>query len=291
MKRAILCAAFFVLLVRPGHSQSGGSGYEPSLGEAIPLEVRDGRVMLAETLLAGTGLVLPAGTLLRNAFPPPTAKEIQRADRTRKDELLETYGSREVGISAINPEDDKRTQEEKALDVKAAGPAWPEPIRFSAFFHAGPTTAYYVAIQSSPEAKPQVVQFRFPDSLVLTERDGILRVRAVGNGSAMAKAGMKAGMELVAVGGEALTGGLATYPRALSRAREAAQLEGRTVPLTVRLPGGETRDLALGVPRSLKNPNDLFSDLLAPARTEAGTPPPAPQTPAPAQPSPPPAVP
>ena len=102
----------------------------------------------------------------------------------------------------------------------------------------------------------------------------------------MAKAGMKAGMELVAVGGETLTGGLAAYPRTLAKAREAAQRQGRPVALAVRLPGGETRDLALSVPRSLKNPDDLFSDLLAPARTEAGTPPPAPQTPEPAPPAP-----
>lgn len=260
-------------------AQTGGSGFSPSLGEALLLDEKDGVVTLRESLLATRNFIIPAGTQLRVAFRPPDKNDVKKATQGRKsNQLEETYSGRRTGISAIDPNDDPRSIMERTLDYKARETTWKDALLFSGMFHSLPTDGYYVAIQSSPEAAPEVIQFRFPEDLLLVESEGAVKIRAVGIGTAAEKALLRSGMTILAVGSTSLDGTLNSFVNAYSAERELAKNSGVLL-LTVQSSyGGPPRKIELRVPRSLSNPDDFFSDILTkpPSKPDPATRAPAP---------------
>jgi|GEM_PF-4712269 len=262
--QAVLSLGLFLAPCLPASSPvQGGSGMVPSLGEAMPLESREGAIVLSRPIALAPGRILAAGTIFRSAFRTPTPKEIQRANQGRNSsELEKTYSGRRTGISAL--EGDTRTEMERALEFKAAEPAWSDPLQLAAFFHTLPADDYFIAIQSSPEAKPEVLQFKFPDDILLAQADAGVEVRAVRPDSAAGRSGLQAGMLIDTVGGTPTGGSLAAYLQALPRARSAGQESGGHLQLTVRdSPEATPRPIAIRLPRSLSNTDDFFSDILA----------------------------
>lgn len=244
-------------------AQQAENAWKPSLGEAFPLGVKDGRVVLTEAVLVNSLQVLPAGSLARNIFMTPDTKAVEKANKKKKkNEFEERYATNRPAISAIDPEADPRDNFERAVDQLASGEAWTQVEKFAAFFHIAPSDAYLFAYQSSAEAPPSVVQFRLPEKLLLTEAGGKVMVRSVGVGSAAERSGLPAGAELVRVGETDLEGTLRKFITAYPKEKEKAQLAGRPLALTYRTAESpEPKVAELRVPLSLKSNAGLFDDI------------------------------
>jgi len=256
-------SVFFLAGMVSIHAQILDPGWKPSLGEAFPLALKDNRVVLTEAVLVTPNQVLPAGTLARNVFTLPDAKAIQKANRVTKiDQLDETYASKRTKISAIDPEADPRDNYEKAVDSMAAAPPWTQVDKFAAFFHIAQADSYMFAYQTNAGSPPQVVQFRLPERLLLSETDGAVKVRAVGIDSAAERAGLPSGVQLVRVGDADLEGSLQKFIKVYPLEKEKAQLAGRPLALTYRSPDGSgLKTVELRVPISLKSKAGLFDDI------------------------------
>lgn len=255
----LLAAAPCCTIAQP----SGGSGMTPSLGEAMPLEVRDGAIVLARPIALAPARILPAGTIFRNAFRIPDAKEIARANQGRNSSKLEElYSGRRSGISAL--EGDTRTEFERTLEFKAREPAWADVRQMAAFLHTLPADDYYLALQSTPESKPEPLQLRFPEGLLLAQEPDGVRLLAVLIDSSAGRSGLPAGAWVEAVGGIPIQGSLETFLQALPRARRSGQEGDGHLTLVLRTaPGAEPQTFRIRLPRSLSNTNDFFSDIQA----------------------------
>jgi hypothetical protein len=258
---AVFAGTLIALGMIAASAQTGGSGMIPSLGEAMPLEARDGAIVLARPIALAPGRILPAGTIFRNAFRIPDAKEIARANQGRNSSKLEElYSGRRSGISAL--EGDTRTEFERALEFKAREPAWSDVRQMAAFLHALPADDYYVAVQSTPEAKPEVVQLRFPEGLLLAQEPQGVRLLAVLADSPAGRAGLPPGSWIEAVGGTPIEGSLETFLRTLPRARRLGQESNGLLTLALRTaPGADIQNFSIRLPRSLSNTKDFFSDI------------------------------
>jgi hypothetical protein len=256
---AILCLSGVALL----EGQTSDPGWKPTLGEAFPFTVENGRVILTESVLVTPLQVLPAGTLARNVFTVPDTKAVERATKIKKSsELEDRYAGKRTKISAIDPEADPRNNFEKAVDLLALEEAWTQVEKFAAFFHIAPADSYMFAYQANAEAPPQVVQFRLPERLLLTEKDGVVRIRSVGIGSAADRAGLTPGAELVRVGKTDLQGSLQQFIKAYPKEKEEAQLAGHPLSVAYRLAGQtELKTAELRVPISLKSKAGLFDEI------------------------------
>jgi hypothetical protein len=227
----------------------------------MPLEARDGAIVLARPIALAPGRILPAGTIFRNAFRIPDAKEIARANQGRNSSKLEElYSGRRSGISAL--EGDTRTEFERALEFKAREPAWSDVRQMAAFLHTLPADDYYLALQSTPEAKPEPLQLRFPEGLLLAQEPQGVRLLAVLTDSPAGRAGLPAGAWVEAVGGIPIQGSLETFLQTLPRARRIGQEGDGHLTLALRTaPGGDAQNFRIRLPRSLSNTEDFFNDI------------------------------
>ncbi|MDX6765624.1 MAG: hypothetical protein SFU85_02425 [Candidatus Methylacidiphilales bacterium] len=261
MQRALCLLVLVGALGSP--VRAADNEWVPGLGEAFPLAVKDGRVVLTESVLVTPIQILPAGTLARNIFPIPEEKVIASTDKNRRrEQFKERYGSKESQITAVDPENDPRLFYERAVQTLAGQEAWTGVDKFAAFLQAAPADSFLFAFQESASSPPGVSKFQFPEKLLLSESAGAIRVRAVVAGSAPGQAGLRAGDRLVRVGSTELQGSLKTWMRAFPLEKEKAQIEGR--PLSVAyLPadGGELRTAEIRVPISLKSNAGLFNDI------------------------------
>lgn len=241
----------------------GPSNMDPSLGIAMPIELRNDQVILSRSIALAPSRLIPAGTILRNAFRIPEAADIKRATQGRKTtELEKTYGGRRTGISALDP--DTRTEFERTLAFLAKQSPWNDLQRFRAMFHALPTDQYFLTLQATPDATPEPLQLSFPLDLLLAQENNSVRVLAVTLDSAAARAGITPGSIILTIGSTPVQGSLDTLLKALPRERRTAQQSTGQLSLTIQqTPDASPRTVHLRLPRSLSNPNDFFSDLTA----------------------------
>lgn len=94
--------------------------------------------------------------------------------------------------------------------------------------------------------------FSFFDGLFLGLPDGKVTVIAVEDKSKAEQAGIKAGDEIISVGGQPVNGNLNTFANAYAQAKDAAQFSQQaTYAMVVRSPGAAERTAQLAMPPNL----------------------------------------
>jgi hypothetical protein len=113
-------------------------------------------------------------------------------------------------------------------------------------------------------------RFSFFDGLFVGLPDGKMTVLAVEKESKAEQAGIKAGDEIVSVGGASTQNDLPTFAAAYASAKKTAtDNEVPSYPMTIRSCGGEARQVNIGMPPTIKSGlMDGFDD----GPTKSGTP-------------------
>jgi hypothetical protein len=96
-------------------------------------------------------------------------------------------------------------------------------------------------------------RFSFFDGLLVGQPDGKVTVLAVEIDSYADQAGIKAGDEIVSVGGIPVQNDLARFATAFAKTKDAAhENETSSYPMTIRTPGKDVRTVSVSMPPSLK---------------------------------------
>ncbi|GAB4253268.1 MAG: hypothetical protein OHK005_20540 [Candidatus Methylacidiphilales bacterium] len=230
----ILCLA----LVMPLSVEAIETGEDlvPGLGEVIPLEKQNGRVVFRYATLLNPSAIVPAGSVARTVFtlPRPTDSDV-RTLRHRDD--------KKAAYSAIKLPDTRAaplSPEAMAAQERALKTVWDDDMRFRSALLRMRLAEVRLIYENPRTGEIEAQSFTFPENLFLAEVDGAVTVLAVGSGSRAERLGLKTGARITAINGKPLDNGLASFQRLYLPEKNASQEAGQPLVFSTILPGETT---------------------------------------------------
>jgi hypothetical protein len=203
--------------------------------------------------------VLAPGTVLRVIYVPPVQSDSTDLVLAHKGNMEESY-SRPAGGS---DDQGSRMPPEMAHEIETQRRrVWEVPNNFVLAIAQYPTDLMHLIystgrVSSGLLGKKEDLHdtsFSFFDGLFIGAPNGKVSVLGVENGSKADVAGIKAGDDIVAVGGVPMQGDLHQFATAFSTAKETArENEAASYPVTIRSANGAERTVGIGTPLSIKS--------------------------------------
>ncbi len=249
-----LCLLFVLLAaVAPLHAQNDPVKMTPEFPLTFPLAQNGPNVTVKYPVLINPGTILKPGMTLRTLY----VLHYSSADGS-SDLALAHKGNLDQSFSrtASSPSDKEKMPPELAHELEGyRRTVWEVANNFVLAMAQYPTDAMHLIYTPTDKDKDLLDErFSFFDGLLVGLPDGKVTVLAVENDSHADHAGIKAGDEIVSVGGIPTQNDLATFATAYAATKKSARdNETSSYPMTIRSPGkGDTRTVAVPMPPSLK---------------------------------------
>jgi hypothetical protein len=203
--------------------------------------------------------VLSPGTILRVIYVPPVQADSENLVLAHKGNMEESY-SRPAGGG-----DDQGTRmpPEMAHEIETQRRrVWEVPNNFVLAIAQYPTDMMHLIYSTGSKDDGLLgkkedlhdTSFSFFDGLFVGAPGGKVSVLGVEIGSHAEEAGLKAGDEIIAVGGVPIHGDLHAFASAFASAKTTARENNATTyPMTIRSAGGAERTVAIGMPPTIKS--------------------------------------
>ena len=225
----------------------------PEFALTFPVTKVDRDVTVKFPVLVNPATVLKPGMVLRTMYVLTSANMDGSTDLVlaHKGDMEESY-SRQPANSSDQP----KMPPEMAHEIEGyRRTVWDVPNNFVLAMAQYPTDAMHLIY--SPTGKNQDLddeRFSFFDGLLVGLPGGTVTVLAVEKESKADEAGIKAGDEIVSVGGVSTQNDLAIFAADYARAKKIAKdNEVSTYPMTIRSEGkGETRTVNVAMPTTIK---------------------------------------
>ncbi len=207
----------------------------PDLALAIPLVMVKHDVTLKFPILINAATVIKPGMVLRNIYVPPVQDDSLNLAIAHEGTMEQAY-SRAPSDSQekqhLPPELARQIEHQRRI-------VWDVPINFQLALAQLPTDAIHLIYsQTGDELNLDDERFDFFDGLFVGSPSGGATVLAVENGSKSEKAGIKAGDQILSVGGRPIPGDLAAFPGIYIAARKDAEdSHAANFPVVVRSTG------------------------------------------------------
>jgi hypothetical protein len=215
---------------------------DPPLGLALPLEVKNDRVVLSQDLLMTPEKILPAGTVLRTIFRPVTLADGEEKRRRGVDE---------ESFSRVQPKvttKDLMTETERKVMDRAYGTVWTNPIEFRRVAElTTPQNLRFVLEPAPGVSKPPVEIPDFPEGLCIVGHP-TPQILSVLKESRGAKAGLRGGDIFLEIAGQPAGENLTEFSSRFKSARENAAKKRTDLRIKVRRSTGETESLVIHIP-------------------------------------------
>jgi len=215
---------------------------DPPLGLALPLEVKNDRVVLSQDLLMTPEKILPAGTVLRTIFRPVTLADGEEKRRRGVDE---------ESFSRVQPKvttKDLMTETERKVMDRAYGTVWTNPIEFRRVAElTTPQNLRFVLEPAPGVSKPPVEIPDFPEGLCIVGHP-TPQILSVLKESRGAKAGLRGGDIFLEIAGQPAGKNLTEFSSRFKSARENAAKKRTDLRIKVRRSTGETESLVIHIP-------------------------------------------
>jgi len=215
---------------------------DPPLGLALPLEVKNDRVVLSQDLLMTPEKILPAGTVLRTIFRPVTLAGGEEKRRRGVDE---------ESFSRVQPKvttKDLMTETERKVMDRAYGTVWTNPIEFRRVAElTTPQNLRFVLEPTPGVSKPPVEIPDFPEGLCIVGHP-TPQILSVLKESRGAKAGLRGGDIFLEIAGQPAGENLTEFSSRFKSARENAAKKRTDLRIKVRRSTGETESLVIHIP-------------------------------------------
>ncbi|MFQ3671707.1 MAG: hypothetical protein SNJ84_09650 [Verrucomicrobiia bacterium] len=272
LRRAALLTCFWIGSMTSLAIETG-EDLVPGLGEVIPLETRDGRVLFRYATLVNPTAIVPAGAVARTVFtlPRPTDADV-RSIRHRADKRVAYSANKLPDTRALDQSPEAKAAEERALRT-----VWNEDMRFRSALLRMRLADLRLIYENPLTGTIEAQGFTFPENLLLAEIDGTVTVLAVGVGSRAERLGLKNGAKLRAINGKPLHSGLSDFQKLYLPEKNASRDAGRPLVFQVSFPGEvEPRDIAFPQVGATQA-HDFFNatDIVPSTETSPRPPPPA----------------
>ncbi|MFH1067447.1 MAG: PDZ domain-containing protein [bacterium] len=255
MKTFVLCLSFFFILSFL-HAESN---MDPPLGLVFPLEQKDERVALAQTILINKSCVAQAGAWARVMYllPRPDDPDVKNSRKLAKYNPAYMRQSNE----SLLKKDDELTPMQRAAYERAIATIWKNPIAFrSALEQWGNKGDWRLVFQQPGSDELQAETVEFPEGMFLAEQDGRILVLSVEKDSPSAKNGIVAQTALLKINGRDLNGKLEEFVKIYNEEKQAKAKADRALNFTVVFPQSpEEKTVTITLPRSLNT--DFWSEI------------------------------
>jgi hypothetical protein len=207
----------------------------PDLALAIPLVQVKHDVMLKFPILLNETTVLTPGMVLRNVYVPPTNDDSQNLAVAHTGSMEQAYSRSPAGGAEeqhMAPYLMHEIEHQRRI-------VWEVPVNFQLALAQLPTDAAHLIYSTNGDdlhLRDQHIDFL--DGLFLGSPTGGVTVLAVENGNKTDVAGIKAGDQILSVGGKPVPSDLADFPTFYVAVRKEAEDGHETsFPMVVRSPG------------------------------------------------------
>ena len=245
------CLLLLALIV-PLHGQDQPVHMKPEFALTFPLAQNGNDVTVKYPVLINPATVIKPGTVLRTLY----VLSVDAQNPT--DLVLAHQGTQDEAYSRPPPgsSDQPKLPPEVAHEIEGyRRTVWQVPNNFVLAMAQLPTDSMHVIY--SPTGKDKDLydeRFSFFDGLFVGLPDGKVTVLAVEKDSKAEHAGIKAGDEIVSVGGAPTQNDLAIFAADYAAAKKTAkENEVSTYPMTIRPGGsGEARQVNIAMPPTIK---------------------------------------
>jgi len=225
----------------------------PELALTFPLAKSEHDVTVKYPIFINPATILKPGMVLRVLYLPPIPTD------DSSDLVLAHKGNMEQSFSRSTMSQEE--QDKMPPDVAHAlegfrRTVWEVPLNFQLAMAQFPTDNMHLIYSVSGKSNDLSDQkFSFFDGLLIGLPDGKVTALAVENKSRSDQAGIKAGDEIISVGGVPIQNDLVTFANAYAAAKKnAKETNASNFPITVRSPGkAETRTLTVSMPPTIKS--------------------------------------
>ena len=236
----------------PAQLDDGPVKMEPELALAIPLQQKGHDVTVKFPILMNRTTVIKPGMILRVLYNPP-----QQSDS--EDLALAHKGDMEQSFSRSSSSDDSDTPKmspEMAHFLEGQRrTVWEVPVNFQLALAQLPTDSLHLIYSASGDNRNlDDERWNFFEGLFLGAPSGGVSVLAVEIGSKAAKAGFKAGDQILAIGGINVPN-LEGFPYIYAKARQnATDMNAEIFPFVVRSTGENgNHTLNMAMPPTIKS--------------------------------------
>jgi hypothetical protein len=228
----------------------------PELALTMPLTNVGEEVMVKYPVMISPTAIMKPGMVWRTLYILTNGSE------GTSDLALAHHGNMEQAFSRSTSSSDSDQQKmppELAHELEGyRRTVWPVIVNFQLAMAQLPTYRLHLIYSIvHPDKTRELVdeRFSFSDGLFIGLPDGKVTVLAVEKGSKADESGVKAGDQIVAVGGIAVPGDLSAYSSTYSAAKRAAKdNEASTFPITLRSTGAsESHTVNIAMPLRIKS--------------------------------------
>ena len=249
-------AILLVLLLGPPtllHGQDDGPiKMNPELALAVPFAQKGQDVTVKFPILINPATVLTPGMTWRVLYNPPTLDDSENLAIAHSGTLEESYSR----SSSTSDSQEEKLPPEIAHELERQRRiVWSVPIHFQlALAQLSTDTLHLIYSTSGNDENLQDERFNFLDGLFLGAPGGSVTVLAVEIGSRAEKAGLKAGDQILGVGGLSVLD-LARFSDLYLRAKQSAKDNNATTfPFLVKSPGeAGTHTVNVVMPPTIKS--------------------------------------
>jgi hypothetical protein len=252
----ILAAAFAMAAPLFAQSADGPIKMTPEFPLTFPFAMKDGSVTVKFPVLINPSTVLKPGMILRTLYV------IQETDDSggSSDLNIAHADDQAAAYARSNEGTDNQPKMPYALAHELEGyrrTVWPTPTNFELAMAQFPTDLMHLIYEKKVNDRELVDQrFNFFDGMLVGQPDGSsVVVLAVENDSKADQAGIKAGDEIMAVGGASTQHDLTAFATAFANARhDARETDASSYSLTLRSAGqSATHTAAIAMPPTIKS--------------------------------------
>jgi len=249
--RFCLLLAVLAAVIFPLRAQDEPVHMTPEFALTFPLAKSDGKVTVKFPVLLNPATVLKPGMTLRTLY----ILNLPNADGST-DLVLAHHGSMEESYSrsTASPNDQSKMPPEMAHEIEGyRRTVWEVTNNFVLAMAQYPTDQMHlIYVPGSDNRDLQDERFSFFDGLLVGLPDGKVTILAVEKESHAETAGLKAGDEILAVGGIPTKNDLETFAAAYAATKKTAN-ETSSYPMTIRSEGhSDAHTVAVPMPPSLK---------------------------------------
>jgi hypothetical protein len=225
---------------------------EPELALAIPLVLKGHDVMVKYPILINRTAVIRPGMILRVLYIPPEQNDSEDLALAHKGDMEQSFSR---STSSSDSDAPKMSPEMAHFLEGERREVWEVPVNFQLALAQLPTDSLHLIYSTSGDNRNlDDERWNFFEGLFLGSPSGGVSVLAVEIDSKAAKAGFKAGDQILAVGGMNVPS-LESFPNVYAQARQNAKdMNAESFSFMVKSPGESgTHLLNMAMPPTIKS--------------------------------------
>jgi len=227
---------------------------EPHLAVAFPFEQKPEGIGIKYAVLINTVAIVPPNAILRVIYVPPRGDDAEVKVELHKSNSENSWTKK----NQIDSSQPKLSPMQLATKKVAEQTVWPAKSMFQLAFANLNSQDLHIVYMNPTNLQLTDEPINFPEGLFLGDVDGTVTVLAVEKGSPGDESGLKAGDQILKVGGAPMNGNLLTFLDAYRLSKSAAKnANAGSFDLAVRSPKDTSEHIT-----KIKLPISLSTSLL-----------------------------